>query len=161
MRNFKANAHATTYHWTEEIRHFLRSTSMWPFLITFLSFPWEVITVFTFMVTTSLLEVVVLLPIYGINSFFFSKYHKMFSNVALSMYAAAAKSLQLHPTLCDRIAGSPSGSSVSGIQQARILEWVAISFSNACMHAKSPPSCPTPCNPMDSSLPGSSVHRIL
>ena len=84
------------------------------------------------MVTTSLLEVVVLLPIYGINSFFFSKYHEMFSNVALSMYAAAAKSLQLHPTLCDHIAGSPSGSSVSGIQQARILEWVAISFS---MHA--------------------------
>ena len=45
--------------------------------------------------------------------------------------AAAAKSLQLCPTLCDPIDGSPPGSSVSGILQARTLEWVAISFSNA------------------------------
>ena len=45
--------------------------------------------------------------------------------------AAAAKSLQLCPTLCDLIDGSPLGSSVPGILQARILEWVAISFSNA------------------------------
>ena len=51
--------------------------------------------------------------------------------------AAAAKSLQSCPTLCDRIDGSPPGSPVPGILQARILEWVAISFSNACMHAKS------------------------
>jgi len=45
--------------------------------------------------------------------------------------AAAAKSLQSCPTLCDPIDGSPLGSSVPGILQARILEWVAISFSNA------------------------------
>ena len=45
--------------------------------------------------------------------------------------AAAAKSLQLCPTLCDSIDGSPPGSSVAGILQARTLEWVAISFSNA------------------------------
>ena len=45
--------------------------------------------------------------------------------------AAAAKSLQSCPTLCDPIEGSPPGSPVSGILQARILEWVAISFSNA------------------------------
>ena len=45
--------------------------------------------------------------------------------------AAAAKSLQLCPTLCDPIDGGPLGSSVPGILQARILEWVAISFSNA------------------------------
>ena len=45
--------------------------------------------------------------------------------------AAAAKSLQLCPTLCDPIDGSPLGSSVPGILQARTLEWVAISFSNA------------------------------
>ena len=44
---------------------------------------------------------------------------------------AAAKSLQLCPTLCDPIDGSPSGSPVPGILQARTLEWVAISFSNA------------------------------
>jgi len=45
--------------------------------------------------------------------------------------AAAAKSLQSCTTLCDPIDGSPLGSPVSGILQARILEWVAISFSNA------------------------------
>ena len=44
-------------------------------------------------------------------------------------HADAAKSLQLCPTLCDPIEGSLLGSSVSGILQARILEWVAISFS--------------------------------
>ena len=43
--------------------------------------------------------------------------------------AAAAKSLQLCPTLCDPIDGSPPGSPVPGIFQAKILEWVAISFS--------------------------------
>ena len=45
--------------------------------------------------------------------------------------AAAAKSLQLCPTLCDPKDGSPPGSPVPGIFQARTLEWVAISFSNA------------------------------
>ena len=45
--------------------------------------------------------------------------------------AAAAKSLQSCPTLCDPIDGSPTGSAVPGILQARTLEWVAISFSNA------------------------------
>ena len=45
--------------------------------------------------------------------------------------AAAAKSLQSCPTLCNPINGSPLSSSVPGIFQARILEWVAISFSNA------------------------------
>ena len=45
--------------------------------------------------------------------------------------AAAAKSLQSCPTLCDPIDSSPPGSPVPGILQARTLEWVAISFSNA------------------------------
>jgi len=45
--------------------------------------------------------------------------------------AAAAKSLQSCPTLCDPVDGSPPGSPVPGILQARTLEWVAISFSNA------------------------------
>ena len=45
--------------------------------------------------------------------------------------AAAAKSLQSCLTLCDPIDGSPSGSNFHGIFQARTLEWVAISFSNA------------------------------
>ena len=45
--------------------------------------------------------------------------------------AAAAKSLQSCPTLCDPIDGSPPGSTVPGILQARTLEWVAISSSHA------------------------------
>ena len=49
----------------------------------------------------------------------------------LAAAAAAAKSLQSCPTLCDPIDGSPPGSPVPGILQARTLEWVAISFSNA------------------------------
>ena len=50
---------------------------------------------------------------------------------AAAAAAAAAKSLQLCPTLCDPIDGSPPGSAIPGILQARTLEWVAISFSNA------------------------------
>ena len=57
------------------------------------------------------------------------------SGIPLSIWAAAAaaaaKSLQLWPTLCDPIDGSPPGSPVPGILQARTLEWAAISFSNA------------------------------
>ena len=48
-----------------------------------------------------------------------------------STLLAAAKSLQSCPTLCNPIVGSPPGSPVPGILQARTLEWVAISFSNA------------------------------
>ena len=48
-----------------------------------------------------------------------------------SEYAAAAKSLQSCPTLCDPIDGSPPGSAIPRILQARTLEWVAICFSNA------------------------------
>ena len=47
--------------------------------------------------------------------------------------AAAAKSLQSCPTLCDPIDGSPPGSPVPGIFQARVLEWGAIAFSNETM----------------------------
>ena len=53
--------------------------------------------------------------------------HMHFKNPA----AAAAKSLQSCPTLCNPTDGSPPGSPVPGILQARTLEWVAISFSNA------------------------------
>ena len=49
----------------------------------------------------------------------------------LAAAAAAAKSLQSCPTLCDPTDGSPPGSPIPGILQARVLEWVAISFSNA------------------------------
>ena len=54
-----------------------------------------------------------------------------FLAAAAAAAAAAAKSLQSCPTLFDPIDGSPPGSPVPGILQARTLEWVAISFSNA------------------------------
>ena len=64
---------------------------------------------------------------------------------------AAAKSLQSCPTLCDPIDGSPPGSAVPGILQARTLEWVAISFSNAWKWKAKVKSlsCPTLSDPMD------------
>jgi len=52
-------------------------------------------------------------------------------SITLLACAAASKSLRSCPTLCDPIDGSPPGSPVPGILQARTLEWVAISFSNA------------------------------
>ena len=59
-----------------------------------------------------------------------ASWHKIVT-FAVCAAAAAAKSLQSYSTLCDPIDGSPTGSSVPGILQERILEWVAISFSNA------------------------------
>ena len=82
--------------------------------------------------------------------------------------AATAKLLQSCLTLCDPIDGSPPGSSVPGILQARILEWVAISFSKAWkgkvkvkLLRLSTACSPTLRDPMDCSLPGSSVHGIF
>ena len=76
--------------------------------------------------------------------------------------AAAAKSLQLCPTLWDSIDGSPPGSPVPGVLQARTLE---CHFLLQCMKVKSESevaqSCLTLCDPMDCSLPGSSVQGIL
>ena len=66
--------------------------------------------------------------------------------------AAGAKSLQSCSTLCDPVDGSPPGSSVPGILQARIL---------AAAAAKSLQSCPTLCDPVDGSPPGSSVPGIF
>ena len=61
----------------------------------------------------------------------FKPAENLLSQDSPSPLLAAAKSLQSCPTLCNPIDGSPSGSPVSGILQARTLEWVAISFSNA------------------------------
>ena len=67
--------------------------------------------------------------------YFLSESPEMFTEVLMlpsfCAAAAAAKSLQSCPTLCDPRDGSPPGSSIPGILQARTLEWVAISFSNA------------------------------
>ena len=73
--------------------------------------------------------------------------------------AAAAKSFQSCPTLCNPIDSSLPGSPVPGILQTRTLEWVAISFSNEWKWNCS--VCPTLSNPMDWSLPGSPVHGIF
>ena len=82
---------------------------------------------------------------------------------AFAAAAAAAKSLQSCPTLWDPIDGSPPGSPVPGILQARTLEWFAISFSNAWkwkVKVKSLSRVQLLSDPMDCSLPGSSVHGI-
>ena len=63
--------------------------------------------------------------------FTFSKTTLKHPKTAAAAAAAAAKSLQSCLTLCDPRDGSPPGSPVPGILQARTLEWVAISFSNA------------------------------
>ena len=78
--------------------------------------------------------------------------------------AAAAKSLQLYPTLCDPRDGSPPGSAVPRILQARNTG-VGCHFLLQCMKVKSESevsqSCPTLSDPMDCSLPGSSTHGIF
>ena len=68
------------------------------------------------------------------------------------------------PTLSDPMDYSLPGSSVHGIFQAKVLEWVAIAFSglvHAAAAAKSLQSCLTLCDPMDGSLPGSPIPGIL
>ena len=74
--------------------------------------------------------------------------------------AAAAKSLQLYPTLCDPIDSSPPGSPVPGILQARVLDGVPLP-SPSEQYAKSLQSCPTLCDPIDGSPPGSPIPGIL
>ena len=77
--------------------------------------------------------------------------------------AAAAESLQSCLTLRDPIDGSPSGSPVPGILQARTLEWAAISFSKAWKWKVKVKSLSRAQHrdPMDCSLPGSSIHGIF
>ena len=81
--------------------------------------------------------------------------------IFISSTAAAAKSLQSCPTLCDPIDGRPPGSPVPGILQAR----VGCHFLLQCMKVRSESevaqSCPTLSDPMDCSPPGSSVHGIF
>ena len=86
-----------------------------------------------------------------------------FLNHQRQIAAAAAKSLQSCPTLCDPIDGSPPGSPIPGILQARTLEQVAISFSNAWKWKVKVKllSRVQLSDPMDCSLPGSSVYGIF
>ena len=89
----------------------------------------------------------------------------MTHGIFFCMYAAAAaKSLLSCPTLCDPTDGSPPGSPVPGILQAR-TPGVGCHFLLQCMKVKRESevaqSCPTPSDPMDCRLPGSSVHGIF
>ena len=68
---------------------------------------------------------------YKIYTFFWLIVTHIYKYMYISYIYTAAKSLQSCPTLCDPIDGSPPGSPIPGILQARTLEWVAISFSNA------------------------------
>ena len=92
---------------------------------------------FVIFLVLSISPVCALLAAHLSTSFFFFSDHNWYLifNFSFHMFiaaaAAAAKSPQSCPTLCDPIDSSPSGSSVPGILQARIPEWVAISFSNA------------------------------
>ena len=74
-----------------------------------------------------------MLPYLSPTTIFCGRYYDFHFTIIVycHMTAAAAKSLQSYLTLCDPIDGSPPGSPVPGILQARTLEWVAISFSNA------------------------------
>ena len=88
----------------------------------------------------------------------------LFSTEAIHAAAAAAKSLQSCPTLCDPIDSSPPGSPVPGILQARTLG-VGCHFLLQCRKVKSESEvsqlCPTLSDTMDCSPPGSSVHGIF
>ena len=91
------------------------------------------------------------------NHFF--PYYIIYTSLSTFSAAAAAKSLQLCLTLCDPIDGSPPGSPVPGILQARTLEWVA--FPSPMHESEVAQSCPTLGDPVDCSPPGSSVHGIF
>ena len=92
-----------------------------------------------------------------------------FSPVCLVLHACMLSHFN-HVRLCDPMDHSPPGSSVHGILQIRILEWVAISFSSHKVWSEwsewnvwseVAQSCLTLCDPVDYSLPGSSVHGIF
>ena len=97
--------------------------------------PWDFLGKNTGVGCHALLQI---FPTQGLNPCLFHLLHcrlnlypEVLGKLITSAAAAAAKSLQSFPTLCDPIDSSPLGSPVPGILQARTLEWVAISFSNA------------------------------
>ena len=90
---------------------------------------------------------------------------ELLRSVGAQHAAAAAKSLQLCPTPCDPIDGSPPGSPIPGILQARVLEWVAIAFSTQYatgdQFSSITQSCLNLCDPMNHSTPVLPVHHQL
>ena len=85
----------------------------------------------------------------------------MYICICAAAAAAVAMSLQSYPTLCNPIDGSPLGSSVPGILQARTLEWVAFPSPMHESESEVAQSPPTLRDPMDCSPPASSIHRIF
>ena len=87
----------------------------------------------------------------------------MINSLSFHSSAATAKSRQSCPTLCNPRDGSPPGSPIPGILQARTLEWVAISLSNAWKWKVKVKSLSHVrlSDPMNCSLPGSSIHGIF
>ena len=102
-------------------------------------------------------------PEYSLEGLMVKLKFQYFGHLMWRTAAAAAKSLKSCLTLCDPIDSSPPGSPIPGILQARILEWVAISFSNAWTWKVNMKSLSRVwlSDPMDCSLPGSSVHGIF
>ena len=82
-------------------------------------------------------------------------------NLKTQAAGAAAKSLQLCPTLCDPIDGSPPGSPILGILQARTLDGLPFPSPVHESESEVAQSCPTLCDPMDCSPPGSPVPGIF
>ena len=76
-------------------------------------------------------DITLLIKVHIVKAMFFLVVMNGCESWNIKKAAAAAKSLQSCPTLCDPIDGSPPDSPIPGILQARTLEWVAISFSNA------------------------------
>ena len=105
--------------------HFLSSQEL-PFIEIFYC-----LLHFYFIYLSSVLYNFFFLHFTNYQGFFYSYFSSCFRCKVPAATAAVAKSLQSCPTLCDPIDGSPPGSPVPGILQARTLEWVAISFSNA------------------------------
>ena len=101
---------------------------------------------------------------FGVRFIVMWYYHTLWCNDVHNSSAAAAESLQACPTLCDSIDGSPPGSPIPGILQARTLEWVAISFSNAWkrkVKVKSLSRVRPSVTPWTAAHQGPSVHGIF
>ena len=92
----------------------------------------------------------------GLTEHLHSSFLGLLANTWPYCQAAAAKSLQSCLTLCDPIDGSPPGSPIPGILQARTLECMKVKSESEVLQL-----CPTLCDPMDCSSPGSSIHGIL
>ena len=98
------------------------------FIYLFLFFNWRIIALQCVDSAVQQLESIIIIYIYIYIIYTYTHTH---THTHIYAAAAPAKSLQSCPTLCNPINGSPPGSPVPGILQARTLEWVAISFSNA------------------------------